>query len=63
MLSTEYVLAMRNTLDLAAIPYLKEKSHLPVIVDPSHATGAAALIKPVSLAATVVGAVDRKSVV
>lgn len=48
--------AMRNTLDLAAVPYLKEKSHLPVIVDPSHATGAAALIKPVSLAATVVGA-------
>lgn len=48
--------AMRNTLDLAAIPYLKEKSHLPVIVDPSHATGAASLVKPVSLAATVIGA-------
>lgn len=48
--------AMRNTLDLAAVPYLKEKSHLPVIVDPSHATGVAALVKPVSLAATVIGA-------
>lgn len=48
--------AMRNTLDLAAVPYLKEKSHLPVIVDPSHATGVASLVKPISLAATVVGA-------
>lgn len=48
--------AMRNTLDLAAVPYLQEKSHLPVIVDPSHATGVARLVKPIALAATVAGA-------
>lgn len=48
--------AMRNTLDLAAVPYLHEKSHLPVIVDPSHATGIARLVKPVAMAAVVAGA-------
>lgn len=48
--------ATRNTLDLAAIPMLKKMSHLPVIVDPSHATGIAALVKPMALAATVAGA-------
>jgi 3-deoxy-7-phosphoheptulonate synthase len=46
----------RNTLDLSAIPLLKELSHLPVLVDPSHATGVAKLVKPMSLAAAVVGA-------
>ena len=46
----------RNTLDLAAVPMLKKMSHLPVIVDPSHATGISALVKPMSLAATVAGA-------
>lgn len=46
----------RNTLDLSAIPMLKEYSHLPVIVDPSHATGASKLVKPMALAATASGA-------
>jgi 3-deoxy-7-phosphoheptulonate synthase len=46
----------RNTLDLSAVPMLKKMSHLPVIVDPSHATGIASLVKPMALAATVCGA-------
>lgn len=48
--------AMRNTLDLASIPLLKEKTHLPVIVDPSHATGISSLVKPMAMAATAAGA-------
>lgn len=48
--------ATRNTLDLSAIPVLKSLSHLPIIVDPSHATGKANLVKPMSLAATASGA-------
>ncbi|MDO5581068.1 MAG: 3-deoxy-7-phosphoheptulonate synthase [Planctomycetia bacterium] len=48
--------AVRNTLDISAIPLLKKMSHLPVIVDPSHATGIADLVKPVSMAAAAVGA-------
>ena len=48
--------AARNTLDLSAIPLLKRMSHLPIIVDPSHATGIAALVKPMALAATAAGA-------
>ena len=48
--------ATRNTLDLAAIPLLKSMSHLPVIVDPSHATGISAIVKPMSLAAAAAGA-------
>ncbi|MCI7145213.1 MAG: 3-deoxy-7-phosphoheptulonate synthase [Clostridiales bacterium] len=48
--------AMRNTLDLASVPLLKEKTHLPVIVDPSHATGNASLVKPMAMAATAAGA-------
>ena len=48
--------AMRNTLDLAAVPLLKELSHLPVIVDPSHATGMARLVKPMAMAAIATGA-------
>lgn len=48
--------ATRNTLDISAVPVLKAASHLPVIVDPSHACGAARLVKPLSLAATAVGA-------
>ena len=47
---------MRNTLDLAAVPMLKELTHLPVIVDPSHATGLARLVTPMALAATAGGA-------
>ena len=46
----------RNTLDLAVIPLLKEKTHLPVIIDPSHATGDWKLIEPVALAAIAAGA-------
>ena len=46
----------RNTLDLSAIPVLHEKTHLPVIVDPSHATGQSRLVKPMALAATAAGA-------
>ncbi|MBQ6828638.1 MAG: 3-deoxy-7-phosphoheptulonate synthase [Thermoguttaceae bacterium] len=46
----------RNTLDLAAIPVLRRLTHLPVVVDPSHATGDAKLVHPTSLAATAVGA-------
>ena len=46
----------RNTLDLSAIPLLKELTHLPVIVDPSHATGLSRLVKPLSMAAAAAGA-------
>ncbi len=46
----------RNTLDLSAIPILKEKTHLPVIVDPSHASGLSRLVKPMSLASVGAGA-------
>lgn len=48
--------AMRNTLDLAAVPYLKARTHLPVIVDPSHGTGARELVIPMTLAAAACGA-------
>lgn len=46
----------RNTLDLSAIPVLKERTHLPVIVDPSHALGISRFVKPMSLAAVGAGA-------
>ena len=46
----------RNTLDLAAIPTLKDLSHLPVIVDPSHATGKRYLVKPLAIGGVAVGA-------
>ena len=46
----------RNTLDLSAIPVIKELSHLPVIVDPSHATGNAKYVEPMALAAAACGA-------
>ena len=46
----------RNTLDLSAVPMLQELSHLPVIVDPSHATGIARLVPPMALAAVAAGA-------
>ncbi len=48
--------ATRNTLDLSAIPVLHEKTHLPVIVDPSHATGVSRLVKPMAVAAAACGA-------
>ena len=47
---------LRNTLDLAAVPMLHELSHLPVIVDPSHATGIARMVPPMAMAATAAGA-------
>jgi 3-deoxy-7-phosphoheptulonate synthase len=46
----------RYTLDLSAVPVLKERTHLPVIVDPSHAAGRRELVKPLSLAAVAAGA-------
>ena len=46
----------RNTLDLAAVSVLHELSHLPVVVDPSHATGKAALVAPMACAAVAAGA-------
>ena len=46
----------RNTLDLSAVPALKELSHLPIIVDPSHGTGKLSLIEPMCLAALTAGA-------
>lgn len=46
----------RNTLDLSAVPMLKELSHLPVVIDPSHATGVSKLVKPMALAAAAAGA-------
>ena len=42
----------RNTLDLAAVPMLHELTHLPVIVDPSHATGINRLVSPMAMSAT-----------
>lgn len=48
--------ATRNTLDLSAIPLLKELTHLPIIIDPSHATGISRLVRPMALAAVAAGA-------
>lgn len=48
--------ATRNTLDLSAVPVLQEKTHLPVVVDPSHATGRWGLVPPMALAAAACGA-------
>lgn len=48
--------ATRNTLDLSAIPIIKRKSHLPIIVDPSHATGKRTYVNPLSKASVAVGA-------
>ena len=61
IMSAEYIMAEgnrtfddypRNTLDLAAVPMLHELTHLPVIVDPSHATGINRLVSPMAMAAT-----------
>lgn len=46
----------RNTLDLSAVPLLKKRSHLPVVVDPSHATGIPWMVEPMTLAAIAAGA-------
>jgi len=48
--------ATRNTLDLSAVPVLKKRSHLPVIVDPSHGTGYWDLVEPMAMAAVAAGA-------
>lgn len=46
----------RNTLDISAIPMLKQKSHLPVVIDPSHAAGIRFMVEPLSMAAIAAGA-------
>ncbi|HBR32641.1 MAG TPA: 3-deoxy-7-phosphoheptulonate synthase, partial [Clostridiales bacterium] len=46
----------RNTLDISAIPVLREYTHLPIIIDPSHACGVARYVKPLALAAVAAGA-------
>lgn len=46
----------RNTLDLSVVPVLKSLTHLPVVVDPSHATGHAHLVEPMAMAAAAAGA-------
>ncbi len=48
--------ATRNTLDLAAIPAVRERSHLPILIDPSHATGKASYVPPMAKAACAAGA-------
>ena len=48
--------ATRNTLDLSAIPVLKKLTHLPIIIDPSHATGKAELVPPMAIATAAAGA-------
>ena len=48
--------ATRNTLDLSAVPVLRSKTHLPIVVDPSHGTGARSLVGPMALAGAAVGA-------
>ena len=48
--------ATRNTLDISAVPILKSRTHLPVVIDPSHAGGMAWLVEPLSKAAVAVGA-------
>jgi phospho-2-dehydro-3-deoxyheptonate aldolase len=48
--------ATRNTLDIAAVPLLNELTHLPVVIDPSHATGKRSLVRPLAKAAVAVGA-------
>ena len=48
--------ATRNTLDLSSVPWLKQNSHLPVIVDPTHGTGVRSLIEPMAKAAIAAGA-------
>ena len=54
--SRTYETFTRNTLDLSAIPIVKSLSHLPVVVDPSHATGKSWLVEPMAIAAVAAGA-------
>ena len=53
-----YEKAYRNTLDLNAVPILKDKTHLPVVVDPSHGIGLRKYVEPMALAGVVAGARD-----
>ena len=46
----------RNTLDISAVPLIKELSHLPIVVDPSHATGKRSLVTPMAKTAVAAGA-------
>jgi 3-deoxy-7-phosphoheptulonate synthase len=48
--------ALRNTMDLTVIPYLHQLSHLPVVIDPSHASGIAKMVEPTAIGATAMGA-------
>jgi len=48
--------ATRNTLDLSAVPVLRQRTHLPIMIDPSHGTGQRALVAPMALAGAAVGA-------
>ena len=48
--------ALRNTLDLTVVPFLHRLSHLPVVIDPSHASGVAKMVEPTAMAATAIGA-------
>ena len=48
--------SMRNTLDISAVPLLKKMTHLPVIIDPSHAAGMRWMVEPLSMAAIAAGA-------
>ena len=51
-----YETATRNTLDLSAVPVIRKKSHLPIIVDPSHATGVRDYVEPLAKASIAAGA-------
>ena len=51
-----YETATRNTLDISAVPVIKRLSHLPVIVDPSHASGLSWIVEPLAIAAAAIGA-------
>ena len=46
----------RNTLDISAVPMLKKKTHLPVVIDPSHAAGIRFMVEPLAMAAIAAGA-------
>ena len=48
--------SMRNTLDISAVPMLKKMSHLPVVIDPSHAAGLRFMVEPLAMAAVAAGA-------
>ena len=50
-----YETATRNTLDISAVPVLRKLTHLPIIVDPSHASGKSWLVEPLAMAAVAAG--------